>query len=301
MVNASCYQPCTPEHPRTCPAKEKERRGCECDRLPCAQVCLHATPRDREARYVWYTGSNQSTDHPNRSTQAEASQTEPGEGHYGYRSLSLRLAYSLRRFSVTLLSSVTINIAVATWNLVSYHLEYSQPVTEALLSIDGSYTIVYGYDPTLPDPWLIYDVTVPPYVNELETLDPGHGYWINVSVSGTITWYVGGAPLEQMGVLAPEVVVQPPATIYGVLAEAQPGQAVTAWVEGRLCGQTTVRAIEGQNWYMIDVESGCGAPGYAVTLRLDGELLAAGLGWDNRHVKRLDIGDRNRIYLPLVH
>jgi hypothetical protein len=105
-VTESCYQPCTPDQPRVCPAKEKERRGCECKTLACAQVCRHATPRDLEARYVWYTGSNQSTEHPNRSTKNEAGQTEHGEGHYGYRSLPLRLADPLRRFSVTLLNDV---------------------------------------------------------------------------------------------------------------------------------------------------------------------------------------------------
>ena len=105
-VTESCYQPCTPEQPRKCPAKKKERRGCECDSLACANVCRHATPRDKEARYVWYTGSNQSADHPNRSTQDGESQAEHGEGHYGYRSLPLRLADPLRRFSVTLLNDV---------------------------------------------------------------------------------------------------------------------------------------------------------------------------------------------------
>ncbi len=54
----------------------------------------------------YYIGSNKSTDHPNRSTKNEESQTEHGEGHYGYRSLPLRLADPLRRFSVTLLNDV---------------------------------------------------------------------------------------------------------------------------------------------------------------------------------------------------
>jgi hypothetical protein len=105
-ITESCYQPCTPAQPRSCPAKQKERRGCECDSLACAQICRHATPRDREARYVWYSGSNQSTNHPNRSIRAEDSQVEHGQGHYGYRSLPLRLADPLRRFSVTLLNDV---------------------------------------------------------------------------------------------------------------------------------------------------------------------------------------------------
>lgn len=105
-VTEICYQPCTPDQPRICPAKEKERRGCECDSLACADVCRRATPRDQEARYVWYSGSNQSADHPNRSTKDGDRQAEPGEGHYGYRSLPLRLADPRRRFSVTLLNDV---------------------------------------------------------------------------------------------------------------------------------------------------------------------------------------------------
>ena len=109
-VRESCYQPCTPAHPRPCPAKDKQRRGCDCSSLACAPVCRQATPRDQEARYVWYTGSNQPADHPNRSTQAQdpaqKSGQEPGEGHHGYRSLPLRLADAQRRFSITLLSDV---------------------------------------------------------------------------------------------------------------------------------------------------------------------------------------------------
>jgi hypothetical protein len=105
-VTESCYQPCSPAHPRSCPAKDKLRRGCDCSSLACTQVCRQATPRDPEARYVWYSGSNQPADHPNHATQAETSAVDPGEAHYGYRSLPLRLADPLRRFSITLLSDV---------------------------------------------------------------------------------------------------------------------------------------------------------------------------------------------------
>jgi hypothetical protein len=113
-VSESCYQPCSPAHPRPCPAKDKQRRGCDCSSLACAQICRQATPRDPQARYVWYAGSNQPADHPNRSTVApdpvqksgQISGQEPGEGRYGYRSLPLRLADPQRRFSITLLSDV---------------------------------------------------------------------------------------------------------------------------------------------------------------------------------------------------
>jgi hypothetical protein len=105
-VTESCYHPCTPAHPRPCPAKEKQRRGCDWRSLGCAQVCRQATPRDQEARYVWYCGSNQPADHPNHTTAAQDTALEPGEGHLGYRSLPLRLADPQRRFSITLLSDV---------------------------------------------------------------------------------------------------------------------------------------------------------------------------------------------------
>jgi hypothetical protein len=105
-VSESCYQPCTAESPRHCPAKDKERRGCDCAGLACAQICCQATPRDPEARFIWYPGSNQSPDNPNHSTKADAADHESGEARYGYRSLPLRLADPHRRFSVTLLDDV---------------------------------------------------------------------------------------------------------------------------------------------------------------------------------------------------
>lgn len=105
-VTESCYQPCSPDNPRYCPAKDKDRRGCDCNQLACAQLCRHATPRDPKARFVWYTGSNQSEDNPNRPIPKDATQHEDGEGRYGCRSLPFRLADPRRRFSVTLLDDV---------------------------------------------------------------------------------------------------------------------------------------------------------------------------------------------------
>jgi hypothetical protein len=92
-VGATCYQPTTAERPRPCPAREKGLRGCDCATQACAQMCKRATPRDPQARFVWYTGRNQDG-------------LEEGEAHYGYRSLPLQLADRERRFSLTLLSDV---------------------------------------------------------------------------------------------------------------------------------------------------------------------------------------------------
>ena len=88
-VTASCYQP----PPRSCPAKAKGLRGCDCDTPHCAQVCKRATPQDPEARFVWYAGDNQDDE-------------KDGQAFYGYRSLPLQLVDRERRFSITLLDDV---------------------------------------------------------------------------------------------------------------------------------------------------------------------------------------------------
>lgn len=103
-VRETCYQPTTPDKPRPCPAKEKERQGCDCDTWLCADACRQATPWDAEARFVWYTGSNQPMSSPNRSTDpAKKNKKNHGEPYYGYRSLPLLLSDPYRRFHLTLL------------------------------------------------------------------------------------------------------------------------------------------------------------------------------------------------------
>jgi hypothetical protein len=103
-VQESCYRPTSPDHPRPCPAQEKERQGCDCDTWACADACRYATPWDAEARFVWYTGSNQPESSPNRPTEAANNNKKDGKPCYGYRSLPLLLADPNRRFHLTLLA-----------------------------------------------------------------------------------------------------------------------------------------------------------------------------------------------------
>lgn len=105
-VQDSCYQPTSPDAPRPCPAKEKDRRGCNCQSTACAQACRHATPREPQARFVCYSGSNQTPDNPNQSTDPTLVKNSSGEAHYGYRSLPIQLADPTRRFSLVLLDDV---------------------------------------------------------------------------------------------------------------------------------------------------------------------------------------------------
>jgi len=87
-VRASCYEPA----PRPCPARKKERRGCDCSEETCADVCQHATPRDPEARLVVYTGHNKrARTGPNTPIEKQAGRSRPSRKVYGYYSYAGQL------------------------------------------------------------------------------------------------------------------------------------------------------------------------------------------------------------------
>jgi RHS repeat-associated protein len=74
------------------------------------------------------------------------------------------------------------------WNLVGYPLNQVLPVAGALSSIEGKYSRVFAYDPTdAVDPWQLYDPSVPDWVNDLQTMEPGRGYWILATENVTLT------------------------------------------------------------------------------------------------------------------
>jgi hypothetical protein len=102
-VQASCYQPIEPDTPRPCPAQAKEKRGCACDTAACQPSCRFAPAREPEARFIYYSGSNQRPDNPNQKVDPNQAGPSRGEAHYGYRSLPLQLADPSRRFSLILL------------------------------------------------------------------------------------------------------------------------------------------------------------------------------------------------------
>jgi len=75
----------------------------------------------------------------------------------------------------------------AGWNLISYAESEAKPVAEALSSISGKYERVYSYRADdITDPWKLYDVSVPSYVNDLLTMGPGLAYWIYIRESCTL-------------------------------------------------------------------------------------------------------------------
>jgi len=64
------------------------------------------------------------------------------------------------------------------WNLIGYNSLNPQPITNALSSINGNYSIIWAYNASdAVDHWKKYDPNAP-FGNDLETMSPGYGYWI---------------------------------------------------------------------------------------------------------------------------
>lgn len=71
---------------RPCPAREKGKQGCDCDTDACRDHCRFATPRDPQAAYVYYSGSNRPGLNPNAASQPQQPARPPGKHHFGYKS-----------------------------------------------------------------------------------------------------------------------------------------------------------------------------------------------------------------------
>jgi hypothetical protein len=200
-----------------------------------------------------------------------------------------------------------VDLPRAGWNLFSYPLRDPQPVEAALRSIESYYTTVYGYaSEDVTDPWKVHDVDAPAYVNDLEQLQYGHGYWI--SVTQPITAHFGVGP-DQTADLTTSIPPQVPATYYGTVTGGLPGQDVTAWIGDTLCGQSHVQQVRGQSVYAINVAaeaggpSGCGTPGREITFVVGSETIDGTAAWDDGRPRRfpLYVGEPNfRLYLPGV-
>jgi hypothetical protein len=95
-------------------------------------------------------------------------------------------------FSTTPAQSIAL---VTGWNLVAFNLHQTDTsITTVLSSISGHYNLVYAWDATgahsSSGNWLIYDTTVPEYVNTLHNLDETMGFWIRMTAVDTLV--VGG-------------------------------------------------------------------------------------------------------------
>ena len=77
---ADCW---LPPGQRNCAAQAKGKRGCDCEDEACAQHCRYVTAKDPEARYVYYSGSNQPG--PHKSQDKDKKHKPTGKHHFGYK------------------------------------------------------------------------------------------------------------------------------------------------------------------------------------------------------------------------
>lgn len=71
---------------RTCAAREDGKEGCACDSEACETHCRLATPRDQEAAYVYYSGSNQPAHAQEQNADPDSPSRTRGKHLFGYKS-----------------------------------------------------------------------------------------------------------------------------------------------------------------------------------------------------------------------
>jgi len=207
-----------------------------------------------------------------------------------------------------LMASEQVPLYGAGWNLIAYPVQETRLVTEALLSISGSYTTVYGYVVTdMLDPWKMYSVTAPDWANDLRVLEYGHGYWIHARQAITLYLSPSAQAIGDLGLPA-----TPPDTYYGVVQSGEAftpraGMVVEAWINGALCGRGVTQDYAGQIVYVVDVSAedgavyaGCGQAGRRVTFYVGGRTMSTQGVWDNSQLDELALRPAWSLYLPVI-
>lgn len=116
------------------------------------------------------------TDRP--SFLSNLNEVKPGAGYW----VMMNAPSSLSIQGERLATSIPLDTG---WNLVGYDSLTTKTLAEALSSIAGSYESVWTYDAVYGE-WQSHSVDAQDSPNDLETMDPGKGYWINMSQPGTL-------------------------------------------------------------------------------------------------------------------
>jgi len=213
-----------------------------------------------------------------------------------------------------LVSSFQVRLPAAGWNLFAYPVQATRPVTEALLSIAGQYTTVYGYVVTdTVNPWRLYDVQAASkgYVNDLLNLEYGNGYWINVSAAAVLKFKGESSTAAPFAPDTNPPFALPPATLYGLVPARDgfvpmAGMTLTAFINGVACGQAVTRDYGGQVVYVLNVfadgmgSEGCGASGRVVTVKAGATTLGT-VAWSVGAVQEVTLAPANlQLFLPLI-
>lgn len=85
-------------------------------------------------------------------------------------------------------TSITLWDNTGGWNLVGYPSAINRSLPAALQNngVGTDFSLVYAYhNNDVIDPWKLFDITAPPFVNDLSQVSPGWGYWVKVSTDHT--------------------------------------------------------------------------------------------------------------------
>jgi len=228
---------------------------------------------------------------------------EKQEKYPAYNLISARLA---RPGLYALFSHIDIPLETG-WNLIGYPVQGNRPISEALASIAGKYSMVFGFDPDATDGgWRTYIPGAGEVVNDLDNLQFGHGYWLYI----TDTMQITESPMLQLkgnaaatqpltNTYATLMLDSPPAVYYGVVSGdvagfTTPGDSkVIAMVSNKVCG---TGEIDDAGNYAVKVVAhsaaapGCGVPGSKITFKIgDAAVSAVPWRWDNQAPHRLDL------------
>ena len=198
------------------------------------------------------------------------------------------------------------------WNNIGYPILTSQPVTTAMSSLQGDYSIIYHYNPESDTPWTFYDPNVQSKqpINTLAKLNFGHGYWLHTTIDeeSTIDWFVNLQPTPTPSSTPTFPIIlsnlYPPAIFYGeitITKEATENSTLTAWMNDEECGSTEINPDE--KTYQLQVihsEQGCGGQGQLIEFKVDGVRLDETGQWDNRKLNYQPLNPKPEFYIHTV-
>ncbi len=92
--------------------------------------------------------------------------------------------------SIPTSTSIPLSAAGGGWNLVGFPADSEKGLPAALLDhgVGTNLGLVFAYHASEGDPWKMFDRSAPAWVNDLSSLAPGWGYWVNVSADSN--WIV---------------------------------------------------------------------------------------------------------------
>jgi hypothetical protein len=212
-----------------------------------------------------------------------------------------------------LVSSLEIPLQGPGWNLISYPVQESRSIKEALISIDGSYSTVCRYQANEPgDPWKCFGAGVPAWVNDITKLEFNGVYWVYVRDAGPLTLLLKGGSSGQIRTSLDQAVSAPtpPAIYYGTVLPAPgfypiAGMAVEARIGEHLCGHNQTIQYGGEIVYKIDVrssseDSACGQIGRLVSFRIGEQIVYPMAFWDDSKIWVHLLSKHAYIFLPMV-